>query len=88
MKPLNPGDVIWLVGSAEEVDTFLKDPQVRDRGLLLGHPEDAKRCLILHATPSPTGAELIKLSREPNLEVCFLLLEGKVIGLIKQEPKK
>lgn len=91
MKPLNPSDVIWLAGSAEEIDLFLKSEPVRDHAIILGHPDDAKRTLILMAAaqPGPVYESNYKpLLRQEELEIAFLLMQGKVVGLIKQARKK
>ena len=84
MKPLNPGDVIWLSGSATEIDAFLKSPAVKDRAVFLGSPDDPKRCLMLHVMPGPLGQALQHHISAKSVSITFLLLEGKVVGLIRE----
>ena len=87
MKPLNPSNVIWLAGSAGEIDMFLKSPEVHDHVIILGHPDDAKRALIAAAQPGPAWEVNFKpLLGQGELEIVFLLMQGQVVGLIKQRP--
>jgi hypothetical protein len=85
MKPLNPSNVIWLSGSAGEIDQFLKSEEVRDHAIILGHPDDAKRALIAAAQPGPAWEVNFKpLLGQDELEIVFLLMQGQVLGVIKQ----
>jgi hypothetical protein len=89
LKPLNPHDVIWLAGAAEEINLFLKSEQVRDHAIILGHPNDAKRALLAAAQPGAVYESNFKpLLGQGELEIVFLLMQGKVIGLIKQAGKE
>jgi hypothetical protein len=89
MKPLNPSDVIWLAGSAQEVDQFLKSEEVREHMIILGHPDDAKKTIISTAQPGLSWEINFKpLLDQKDLEIVFLLVQGKVIGLIKQAVKE
>ncbi len=89
MKPLNPTDVIWLAGTADEVDRFLKSDEVREHMIILGHPDDAKRALIAAAQPGPAWEINFKpLLGQGDLEIVFLLVQGKVVGLIKEAVKE
>jgi hypothetical protein len=89
MKPLNPTDVIWLSGTAAEVDLFLKSTEVRDHMIILGHPDDVKRTLISTAQPGIAWEINFKpLLLEKDLEIVFLLVQGKVVGLVKQPAKE
>lgn len=87
MNALNPGDVIWLSGTADEINLFLKSEQVRDRAVFLGHPDDAKRMLQKHIQPGVLGIALSRLVEQRDLEIAFILLEGKIVGLIREEKK-
>jgi hypothetical protein len=85
MKPLNPTDVIWLAGTAEEVDLFLKSDEVRDHSIILGHPDDARKTIVATAQPGLAWEINFKpLLLEKDLEIVFLLVQGKVLGLVKQ----
>jgi len=84
MTPLNASDVIWLSGTGDEISVFLKSSEVRDKAVVLGHPKDAKRMLELHIAPGPIGMALSNLYRQESVEICFLLMQGKIIGLIKE----
>jgi hypothetical protein len=88
MKPLNPQDVIWLTRTPDEIDKFLRSPEVRDHTIVLGYAEDAKRTLMTAAQPGPVYESNFKplLARE-GLEIAFLLMQGKVVGLIKRPVK-
>ena len=88
MTPLNPSDVVWLSGTGDEISLFLKSPEVRDKAVVLGHPKDAKRMLELHIAPGPIGMTLSNLHRQESVEICFLLMQGKIIGLIKETEKE
>ena len=88
MRPLNPSDVIWLVGDPSEISEFLNHEQVSEKGIFLGHPENSVDYLRSHITAGPLGRELeryIRTAKKP--QICFLLLEGRVVGLIREEPK-
>ena len=85
MKPLNPSNVIWLTGSTAEIDLFLKSQEVRDHAIILGHPDDAKRTLLSAVQPGIAFELNFKpLLNGQELEIVFLLLQGQVIGLVKQ----
>jgi hypothetical protein len=89
MRPLNPTETIWLAGTPEEIDKFLKSEAVRDHAIILGHPDDAKRTIIATAQPSPAWEVNFKpLLAEKDLEIVFLLIQGKVMGLVKQPAKE
>ena len=85
MKPLNPTDVIWLAGTGEEISVFLKSDEVRDHMIILGHADDAKRTIIATAQPGLAWEINFKpLLAQEGLEIVFLLVQGKVLGLVKQ----
>jgi hypothetical protein len=89
MKPLNPTDVIWLSGSADEINQFLKSEEIRDHAVILGHPDNPNRTLMTAAQPGPVYESNFKpLLRQAELEIVFLLLQGKVVGLIKESVKE
>ena len=88
MTPLNPGDVIWLSGTGDEISLFLKSSEVRDKAVVLGHPKDAKRMLELHIAPGPIGMTLKSLQDQEALEIVLLLMQGKIIGLIRETEKE
>ena len=91
MTPLNMSDVIWLSGTGDEISAFLKSPEVRDKAVVLGHPKDAKRMLRmleLHIAPGPIGMTLKSLQDQEVLEIVLLLMQGKIIGLIKETEKE
>lgn len=84
MKPLNPTDVIWLGGTGEEISLFLKSDEVRDHMIVLGHADDARKTIIATAQPSIAWEINFKpLLLEKDLEIVFLLVQGKVLGLVK-----
>lgn len=85
MKPLNPTDVIWLAGTGEEISLFLKSDEVRDHLIFLGHADDAKRTIIATAQPGLAWEINFKpLLAQDGLEIAYVLVQGKIIGLIKQ----
>jgi hypothetical protein len=96
MKPLNPTDVIWLSGSADEINHFLKSEEIRDHAIVLGHPDDAKRTLMAgsHMIQGLAWEVNVKplldrvLHGQTELEIAFLLLQGKVLGLVKESVKE
>jgi hypothetical protein len=89
MKPLNPTDVIWLGGTGEEVDRFLKSGEVRDHMIILGHPDDARKTIIATAQPGlPWEINFKPLLQEKDLEIVFVLVQGKVVGLVKHAEVK
>jgi hypothetical protein len=90
MKPLNPTDVIWLAGSGQEIDLFLKSDVIREHAIVLGHPNgDAKRTLLAAAQPGPSWEINFKpLLAGQDLEIVFLLVQGKIMGLVKQTAKE
>ena len=89
MRPLNPSDVIWLIGDPTEISAFLLLDQVHEKGIVLGHPENSVDYLRSHITAGPLGRELeryIRTAKKP--QICFLLLEGRVVGLIREEAEE
>lgn len=89
MKPLNPSAVLWLAGTSEEVDLFLKSDEIRNHAIILGHPDDARKTIIATAQPGPAWEINFKpLLAQEDLEIVFLLVQGKVVGLVKQQEVK
>lgn len=82
MRPLNVRDVIWIEGTADEVDKFLHNPDIEN----LGHADNVRILLGMHPEPH-TMPSVTKYLAQKTVPAAFVLLQGKIIGLLCEPAK-
>ena len=90
LKPLNLSSVIWLSGTAPEIDQFISDAQQKHRAVLIGHTANIRSQLIrITKWDNLEGLQgfIVKNGREAEVEAAFLLIQGNVIGLLVEPTK-
>jgi hypothetical protein len=86
MKPLNPQDVTWLMGTKAEIENLLQY-EGDERILKLGHMDDVRGTLAI--TANAANIENIKsLLRLEKVPAAYVLIQGKLFGLITETVKE
>ncbi len=82
MRPMNVRDVLWIEGTSDEIDKFLHNPDIEK----LGHADNVRNLLGMHPEPHSMPS-VAKYLAEKTVPAAFVLLQGKIIGLLC-EPEK
>ena len=90
MKPLNLSGVLWLSGTAQEIEQFIRDAEGKHRAILVGHKENIRSQLVRIARwDNLEGLQgfIVRTGKEDSVEAAFLLVQGQVIGLLVDPAK-